>query len=58
MDFWRSLYLPTFSESNTWDFHLMIGIFENVRAPSEDFSRFSKDFPVLLKMLEDFPTIF
>ena len=36
----------------------MVGIFENVPAPSEDFQRFSEDFPMLLKMLEDLPTTF
>ena len=36
----------------------MIEIFENVPAPSEHFLKFSKDFPMLWKMLEDFPMIF
>ena len=44
------LYLPTFSESNAWDFHLvMTEISGNVPATSEDFRRISEDFRTLPK---------
>ena len=40
------VYLPTFSESNAWDFHLvMTKISGNVPVTSEDFQRISEDFP-------------
>jgi len=54
----RILYLRTFSESNAWDFRLlMTGISENILAPTEDFWPFSKDFrklPKCLKMFQRF----
>ena len=50
----NKLYLPTFSESNAWDFCLVItGISENVPATSEDFRQFSEDFLTLPKMSKD-----
>ena len=49
------LYLPTFSESNAWDFHRMTGISGNVPATSEDFQRLSEDFRTLLKMSAHIP---
>ena len=48
--FTSQYYLPTFHESNTWDFHLMIGISGNVPATSKDFRRLSEDFRTLSKM--------
>ena len=54
-----TVYLPTFSESNAWDFWLvMTAISENVRATYKDFRRFCKDFRTLPKMSEDIPTTF
>ena len=48
------LYLPTFSESNAWDFHLvMAGISGKISATSEDFRRLSEDFRTLPKMSGD-----
>ena len=45
------LYLPTFSESNAWDFHLvMTEISGNVPATSEDFRQISEDFRSLPKI--------
>ena len=45
------VYLPTFSESNAWDFHLvMTEISGNVLVTSKDFQRISKDFQTLLKI--------
>ena len=45
------LYLPAFSESNAWDFHLvMTDISGNVPATSEDFRRISEDFRTLPKI--------
>ena len=45
------LYLPTFSESNAWDFHLvMTDISGNVPATFEDFRRISEDFRTLPKI--------
>ena len=45
------LYLPTFSESNAWDFRLvMTGISENVTATSEDFPKTSQRFWKFPKM--------
>ena len=45
------LYLPAFSESNTWDFHLvMTEISGNVPATSEDCRRITKDFRTLPKI--------
>ena len=45
------LYLPTFSESNAWDFHLvMTEISGNVPATSEGFRRISEDFRSLPKI--------
>ena len=45
------LYLPDFSESNAWDFHLvMTDISGNVPATSEDFRRISEDFRTLPKI--------
>ena len=56
------LYLPTFFESNAWDFHLvMTKISGNVLATSEDFQRISEDFrtfPKILKCLQMFPKTF
>ena len=56
------LYLPTFFESNAWDFHLvMTKIPGNVLATSEDFQRISQDFrmfPKILKCLQMFPKTF
>ena len=53
------LHLPTFFESNAWDFHLvMTKIPGNVLATSEDFRRISQDFrtfPKILKCLQMFP---
>ena len=53
------LYLPTFFESNAWDFHLvMTKISGNVLATSEDFQRISEDFrtfPKNFKMSADVP---
>ena len=44
------LYLPTFCESNAWDFHLfMTGISGNDPAYSEYFRRISEDFRTLPK---------
>ena len=44
------LYLPTFCESNAWDFHLfMTGISGNDPAISEYFRRISEDFQTLPK---------
>ena len=39
------LYLPTFSESNAWDFHLMTEISGNVPATSEDFPKTFRRLP-------------
>ena len=51
-----TIYLPTFSESNVWDFRLvMTGISENVTATSEDFRWFPEDVQTLPKMSEDDP---
>ena len=48
------LYLPTFSGSNAWDFHLVkTGISGNVPATSEDFWQLSEDFRTLPKMSGD-----
>ena len=45
------LYLPTFSESNAWDFHLVMNeISRNVPASSKDFRRISEDFRSLPKI--------
>ena len=45
------LYLPAFSESNAWDFHLvMTDISGNVPATSEDFRRIIEDFRTLPKI--------
>ena len=45
------LYLPNFSESNAWDFHLvMTEISGNVPATSEDFRQISEDFRSLPKI--------
>ena len=45
------LYLPAFSESNAWDFHLvMTDISGNVPATSEDFRRITEDFRTLPKI--------
>ena len=45
------LYLPNFSESNAWDFHLvMTEISGNVPASSKDFRRISEDFRSLPKI--------
>ena len=45
------LYLATFSESNAWDFHLvMTDISGNVPATSEDFRRITEDFRTLPKI--------
>ena len=55
------LYLPTFSESNAWDFHLvMTEISVNVPATSEDFGRISEDFRTLpkIKCPQMFPKTF
>ena len=53
------LYLPTFSESNAWDFHpVMTGISGNVLATSDDFRRLSEDFRTLPKMSADVPKAF
>ena len=53
------LYLPTFSESNAWYFHLvMTGISGNVPATSEDFRLLSEDFRTLPKMSADVPKTF
>ena len=53
------LYLPTFSESNAWDFHpVMTGISGNVLASSDDFRRLSEDFRTLPKMSADVPKAF
>ena len=52
-------YLPTFSESNAWDFHLVVtGISKNVSVTSEDFWWLSEDFRTLPKMSEDVLTTF
>ena len=46
------LYLPTFSESNVWDFRLVtIGIFDNETATSEDFPKTSERCRKCPKML-------
>ena len=34
----------------------MIGIFETLPAPSENFQQYSEDFPMWSKILEDFVT--
>ena len=55
------LYLPTFSESNAWDFRLvMTQISVNVPATSEDFRRISEDFRTLpkIKCPQMFPKTF
>ena len=53
------LYLPTFSESNAWDFHLvMTGISGDVPATSEDLWRLSEVFQTLPKMSPDLPKTF
>ena len=55
------LYLPTFSKSNAWDFHLvMTEISVNVLATSEDFRRISEDFRMLpkIKCPQMFPKTF
>ena len=45
------LYLPTFSESNEWDFHLVVTeISGKVPATSEYFRRISEDLQTLPKM--------
>ena len=52
-------YLSTFSESNAWDFHLvMTRVSKNVSVTSEDFWWLSEDFWTLPKMSEDVPTTF
>ena len=55
------LYLPTFSESNAWDFHLvMTGIYENVPLRG-DFRRFPMTFrrlPNVAEMPTDVPKTF
>ena len=52
------LYLPTFSESNAWDFHLvMTGIFENVPLRG-DFRRFSMTFRRDFRTLPKCPQMF
>ena len=54
-----TVYLPTFSESNAWDFRLvMTGISENVPATSEDFQQFYEDCWTLLKMFKNVPMNF
>ena len=54
-----TLHLPTFSESNAWDFRLvMTGISENVPATSEDFEQFYEDCWTLLKMFKNVPMNF
>ena len=55
------LYLPTFSESDAWDFHLVVTeISGNVPATSEDFRRISEDFRTLpkIKCPQMFPKTF
>ena len=55
------LYLPTVSESNAWDFRLvMTEISVNVPATSEDFRRISEDFRTLpkIKCPQMFPKTF
>ena len=55
------LYLPTFSESNAWDFRLvMTEISVNVLATSGDFRRISEDFRTLpkIKCSQMFPKTF
>ena len=55
------LYLPTFPESNAWDFRLvMTEISVNVPATSEDFRRISEDFRTLpkIKCPQMFPKTF
>ena len=48
------IYLPTFSGSNVWEFHLvMTGISENVPATSKDFWWFSEDFWTLPKVSKE-----
>ena len=45
------LYLPAFSESNAWDFQLvMTDISGNAPATSEDFQRITEDFRPLPKI--------
>ena len=45
------LYLPAFSESNAWDFHLAITkISRNVPSTSKDFRRITEDFRTLPKV--------
>ena len=52
-------YLPTFSESNAWDFHLVVTrVSKNVSVSFEDFWWLSEDFETLPKMSEDVPTTF
>jgi len=52
------VYLPTVSESNAWDFCLlMTGISENIPATFEYFRRFPEDLRMLPKMSEDVPMI-
>ena len=44
-------YLPAFSESNAWDFHLIMSeISGNVQTTSEDFRRITEDFRRLPKI--------
>ena len=51
------LHLPTFSESNVWDFHLvMTGISKIVKATSKDPRWFPEDTRTLPKMSEDVRT--
>ena len=53
------IYLPTFSESNAWDFHLvMTGISRNIPATSKDFWQLSKDFRTFPKLSADVPKMF
>ena len=55
------LYLPTFPESNAWDFHLvMTEISVSVPATSEDFRRISEGFRTLpkIKCPQMFPKTF
>ena len=48
------LYLPTFLQSNAWDFcPVMTMIFENAPATSKDFQQFSKNFRKLPNTSED-----
>lgn len=55
--FLNPVHLPTFFESNVWDFCLVIdGISENVPVTSEDFRRFSEGFRMFPNTSKDAPT--